>query len=189
MSVYITDYDEDNPFNNPPSDEENESELVELEAEDFVDYVHRLDTEQNERLQKEEQEIIRLWKARNTVLSQLESTKQPISLQTNGNISISEIESHYDDNESIISQQTNYSKCTDKDESKNSCISFSTRLRNKQSNITIPPPPPPPISSFVNRNINNRNGYASSIISNDQYDDRSSGVGSLILSPVQSPVV
>ncbi|CAF3923376.1 unnamed protein product, partial [Rotaria sp. Silwood1] len=103
-------YDEDNPFNNPPSDEENESELVELEAEDFVDYVHRLDTEQNERLQKEEQEIIRLWKARNTVLSQLESTKQPISLQTNGNISISEIESHYDDNESIISQQTNYSK-------------------------------------------------------------------------------
>ncbi|CAF3940507.1 unnamed protein product, partial [Rotaria sp. Silwood1] len=28
-----------------------------------------------------------------------------------------------------------------------------------------------------------------SIISNDQYDDRSSGVGSLILSPVQSPVM
>ncbi|CAF2396824.1 unnamed protein product [Rotaria sp. Silwood2] len=187
MSVYTTDHDEDNPFDNPPSDEENESELVELQAEDFADYVQRLDTVQNEQLQKEEQKIIQLWKARNSVLSQLESTKQPISLQTNDNISISEVESHYDDNESIISQQTNYSKCSEKDQSKSSSFSFSTRLRNKQSCIISPLPPP--TSSFVNRNINNRNGYASSVTSNDQYDDRSSGVGSLTLSPVPSPVM
>ncbi|CAF0894236.1 unnamed protein product [Rotaria sordida] len=186
MSVYTTDCDEDNPFNNSPSDEDNESELVELQAEGFADYVHRLDTEQNERLQEEEQEIVRLWKARNNVLSQLEFTKEP----NNDNISISEVESPYDDNESIISQQTNYSKCIKNGGSKSSCISFSTRLRNKPSIITSPPPPPPPTtSSFVNRNINNRNGYASSITSNDPYDDRSSGVGSLILSPVQSPVM
>jgi hypothetical protein len=70
-----------------------------------------LDTEQNERLQEEEHEIVRLWKARNSVLSQLESSKQqPISSPIDDNISISEIESRYDENESVISQQTDYPK-------------------------------------------------------------------------------
>jgi hypothetical protein len=69
-----------------------------------------LDTEQNERLQEEEHEIVRLWKARNSVLSQLESSKQPISSPIDDNISISEVESRYDENESIISQQTDYPK-------------------------------------------------------------------------------
>ncbi len=69
-----------------------------------------MDTEQNERLQEEEHEIVRLWKARNSVLSQLESSKQPISSPIDDNISISEVESRYDENESIISQQTDYPK-------------------------------------------------------------------------------
>ncbi|CAF4734267.1 unnamed protein product, partial [Rotaria magnacalcarata] len=54
--------------------EESESELVELQADGLADYVHRLDTEQNELVQQEEQEIVRLWKARNNVLTQLEYT-------------------------------------------------------------------------------------------------------------------
>jgi hypothetical protein len=69
-----------------------------------------LDTEQNERLQEEEHEIIRLWKARNSVLSQLESPKKSISSPTNDNISISEVESRYDESESVISQQTDCPK-------------------------------------------------------------------------------
>jgi hypothetical protein len=83
---------------------------VELQTQGFVDYVRRLDTEQNERLQEEEYEIIRLWKARNSVLSQLESSKQIISSPLDDNLSVSEVESRYDENESIISQQTDYPK-------------------------------------------------------------------------------
>lgn len=62
-----------------------------------------MDTEQNERLQEEEHEIVRLWKARNSVLSQLESSKQPILSPIDDNTSISEIES-------VTSQQTDYPK-------------------------------------------------------------------------------
>jgi hypothetical protein len=69
-----------------------------------------LDTEQNERLQEEEHEIVRLWKARNTVLSRLETSKHSISSPIDDNASISEIESHYDEIESITSQQTDYPK-------------------------------------------------------------------------------
>lgn len=69
-----------------------------------------------------------------------------------------------------------------KNPSKGSPFTFSTRLRNKQLDTT-------PTSSFVNRNVKNRNGCSSSIASHDPYDDQSSGVGSLVLSPVQSPVV
>ncbi len=69
-----------------------------------------MDIEQNERLQEEEHEIVRLWKARNSVLSQLESSKQPISSPIDDNISISEIESRYDENDSITSKQTDYPK-------------------------------------------------------------------------------
>ncbi len=83
---------------------------MELQTQGFVDYVRRLDTEQNERLQEEEYEIIRLWKARNSVLSQLESSKQIISSPLDDNLSVSEVESRYDENESIISQQTDYPK-------------------------------------------------------------------------------
>jgi hypothetical protein len=75
-----------------------------------VDYVRRLDTEQNERLQEEEHEIVRLWEARNTVLSRLESSKKSISSPVDDNISISEVESHNDENQSIVSQQTDYPK-------------------------------------------------------------------------------
>jgi hypothetical protein len=171
---------------------------VELQTQGFVDYVRRLDTEQNERLQEEEYEIIRLWKARNSVLSQLESSKQIISSPLDDNLSVSEVESRYDENESIISQQTDYPKVKNKfnfrrkknfvfklipkDDSKSPRFIFSTRLRSTQSSIT-------PTSSFVNRNTANRNGNISSVTSPDQYDDRSSGVGSLIPSPVHSPVV
>ena len=52
-----------------------------------------MDTEQNERLQEEEHEIVRLWEARNTVLSRLESSKKSISSPIDDNISISEVES------------------------------------------------------------------------------------------------
>ncbi len=107
--LFDQDY-EGNPFDNPPSDEEIEPELVELQNEGFVDYVRRLDTEQNERLQEEEHEIVRLWEARNSVLSQLESPKKSISSPVDDNISISEVESRYDENESVISQQTDYPK-------------------------------------------------------------------------------
>jgi hypothetical protein len=69
-----------------------------------------LDTEQNERLQEEEHEIVRLWKARNTVLSRLESSKKSVSSPNDDNTSISEVESRYDETESIISQQTDYPK-------------------------------------------------------------------------------
>ncbi len=75
-----------------------------------MDYVRRLDTEQNERLQEEEHEIVRLWEARNTVLSRLESSKKSISSPVDDNISISEVESHNDENQSIVSQQTDYPK-------------------------------------------------------------------------------
>lgn len=64
-----------------------------------------MDTEQNERLQEEEHEIVRLWEARNSVLSQLECSKQPISSPNDDNRSVSEIES-------ITSQQTDYPKVT-----------------------------------------------------------------------------
>jgi hypothetical protein len=64
-----------------------------------------LDTEQNERMQEEADEIVRLWKAKNTLLSQIESSKQQ---EDNG--SLSEIESRDDENDSIISQQTDYPK-------------------------------------------------------------------------------
>ncbi len=124
MSIYTTDVsiqkslfkliiflllqcDEENLFDNPPSDEEIETELVELQAEGFADYVRRLDTEQNERLQEEEHEIVRLWKARNIVLSRLESLKQSVSSPVDDN---SEVESRQDETESIISQQTDYPK-------------------------------------------------------------------------------
>jgi hypothetical protein len=137
-----------------------------------------LDTEQNERLQEEEHEIVRLWKARNSVLSQLESSKQPISSAIDDNTSISEIESRYDENESVKSQQTDYPKLTPKEDLKSSRITFSTRLRSNLSSIT-------PTSSFVNRNTNNQNGHSPSIIS----DDRSSGVESLIPSPISSPIL
>jgi hypothetical protein len=73
-------------------------------------------------------------------------------------------------------------KLVPKEPSKSPRITFSTRLRSSQSSIT-------PASSFVNRNTPNRNGNISSVTSPDQYDDRSSGVGSLIPSPVHSPVV
>jgi hypothetical protein len=66
-----------------------------------------LDTEQNERLQEEEHEIVRLWKARNIVLSRLESLKQSVSSPVDDN---SEVESRQDETESIISQQTDYPK-------------------------------------------------------------------------------
>ena len=69
-----------------------------------------MDTEQNERLQEEEHEIVRLWEARNSVLSQLESPKKSISSPVDDNISVSEVESRYDENESVISQQTDYPK-------------------------------------------------------------------------------
>jgi len=69
-------------------------------------------------------------------------------------------------------------KLIPKEDSKSSRISFSTRLRSSLSSIT-------PTSSFVNRNTNNQNGHSPSIIS----DDRSSGVESLIPSPISSPVV
>jgi hypothetical protein len=69
-----------------------------------------LDTEQNERLQEEEHEIVRLWKARNTVLSRLESLKQSVSSPVDDNSSISEVESRHDETESITSQQTDYPK-------------------------------------------------------------------------------
>ncbi len=104
--LFDQDY-EGNPFDNPPSDEEIETELVELQAEGFADYVRRLDTEQNERLQEEEHEIVRLWKARNIVLSRLESLKQSVSSPVDDN---SEVESRQDETESIISQQTDYPK-------------------------------------------------------------------------------
>ncbi len=64
------------------------------------------------------------------------------------------------------------------DVSKSTRFTFSTRLRSSQSCIT-------PVSLFVNRNINNQNAQTPSIAS----DDRSSGVESLIPSPIQSPVV
>ncbi|CAM4756921.1 unnamed protein product [Rotaria magnacalcarata] len=182
MSVYSTDYDVDNPFDNPPSDEESESELVELQADGLADYVHRLDIEQNELVQQEEQEIVRLWKARNNVLTQLEYTAPQKSSRIDDNRSISEAECHFDETASIISQRTNYSESLHKHPSKGSPFTFSTRLRNRQLDTT-------PTSSFVNRNVKNRNGCSSSIASHDPYDDQSSGVGSLVLSPVQSPVM
>ena len=102
---------EDNPFDDPPSDEEIEPELVELQTDGFAEYVHRLDTEQNERLQEEEHEIVRLWKARNTVLSRLESTKKSISSPMEVDIhSISENQSPDLDNESILSRHTDIPK-------------------------------------------------------------------------------
>ena len=101
--MFLYQYDENNPFDNPPSDEEIEPELVELQTEGFADYVRQLDVEQNERLQEEEHEIVRLWEARNTVLSQLES---PVD----DNLSTSEVESHFDENQSIVSQRTDYPK-------------------------------------------------------------------------------
>ncbi|CAF0754772.1 unnamed protein product [Adineta steineri] len=175
MSVHTPDYSEDNSFDNHSLDEDIENELVESEEDGFADYVSRLETEQNERLQEEEDELVRLWKAKNTVLLRLEGSQHPISSPIDDNGSISEIESRYDDNESIISRQTDYPKLVPRDEvSKSPRIIFSTRLHSRQSN-------PITASSFVNRNINN----ASSIT----FDDRSSGVGSLIPSPVHSPVI
>jgi len=75
-------------------------DIDELPADDLVDYVHQLDIEQNERLQEEEHEIIRLWEARNTVLSQLEA-----EASNHDRNSLSEV-----DNESIHSQQTDCPK-------------------------------------------------------------------------------
>lgn len=70
------------------------------------------------------------------------------------------------------------SKLKPAEQSKTPRIIFSSRLHSRQSNIT-------PTSSFVNRDKNTQNGHTSSILS----DDRSSGVESLIPSPVPSPVV
>ena len=69
-----------------------------------------MDTEQNQRLQEEEEEIVRLWNARNTVFSRLESAKQSISSPIDDNVSTSEIQSRYNENESIVSQSIDYLK-------------------------------------------------------------------------------
>ena len=98
-----------------------------------------MDTEQNQRLQDEEEEIVRLWNARNTVFSRLESSKQPISSPIDDNVSISEIQSRYNENESIVSQSINYLKVE-----RNLCIetrkkkrlfSFSSRYERRHRKI------------------------------------------------------
>ncbi|UJR28016.1 hypothetical protein I4U23_009276 [Adineta vaga] len=185
MSVYTNDYEDDNLFDRSPSDGDDESELVELQADGFADYVNRLDTEQNERLEKEEHEIVELWNARNTVLSRMGSVIPVITSPIEENVSISELESPYDDNESIVSHQTDYPKLVPKEEFKSPRFIFSTRLHSRSSSSTIIPSS----SSFVNRNITNQNGRTSSMISHTQDDDRSSGISSLIPSPVHSPVM
>lgn len=76
----------------------------------MADYVNCLDSEQNERIQQEEQEISRLWKARSIALTELEYPKKSILTRLDDNKSISEVESHYDETESVISQQTTYSE-------------------------------------------------------------------------------
>ena len=87
-----------------------ESDQVELPADGLVDYVRQLDTEQNERLQEEEQEIVRLWNARKTVLDQLDACKPCIPSPIDENASIAETLSAFDDNESVLSRQTDCPK-------------------------------------------------------------------------------
>ncbi|CAF0900169.1 unnamed protein product [Adineta ricciae] len=185
MSVYTTDYDEENIFDRTPSDEESECELVELQGE-ASDYYHRLEIVQNERLQKEEQEIVELWKARNTVLSRLGSTKDCLASPMDEDASISEFEYRYDDNRSVASHQTDCPRLTLKPVSESPRFIFSTRLQSRPPSTVMPSAPS---SSFVNRNIHNHNGHTSSMASHSEFDDRSSGISSLIPSPVHSPVM
>ena len=92
-----------------------------------------MDTEQNERLQEEEHEIVRLWEARNTVLSRLELTSLPID----ENHSFSEIHSPDHDSESISSRHTDIPKVksskVDSDCRMNSLLSAYTERYGEKS--------------------------------------------------------
>ena len=87
---------------------------MELQTEDVTAYVNRLDMEQNERLQEDENEVVRLWKAKHTLLSALDPSKPSLSspIEENSSVYDTELLDDGDETNSIISQQTDCPKVT-----------------------------------------------------------------------------
>jgi len=157
---------DDVDFDKSLSDEEIvDDDFVDLQTDDLV-----IDFEQNERVHRDEQEIIRLWEAKTSLLSKLVPEKTPLS---------SPIDSNYGDTDSITSQQADFPKLIPKENGSVKSFSFSTRLRaNSLSQNSV--------STFIqrDRSISSSQSEHSSCVQGQNSDDRTSGVGSLVPSPV-----
>lgn len=90
----------DDSDNSPLTDENFDSELDELNIDIIDDYLEDFDDEQNKRVQHEEEEIDRLWKAKNTLLTEL----NPSQIKKQENSFISNVDSDQDHNQSIFLQ-------------------------------------------------------------------------------------
>jgi hypothetical protein len=84
--------------------------VIDVQNEDFADYVHHLDIAQNERMQEDEHEVVRLWNAKATLISELDILAQFKSSAIDDHVSVADTDSQCDDNDSVISHQTDYPK-------------------------------------------------------------------------------